>query len=290
MESTHRQFLMQAERVGAGYALAAGRRPPRGGVGERVGERSGASLEFMDHREYQPGDDLRRIDWSAFARSDKLTLRLYREEVSPHLDILLDGSRSMDLPETDKARGALGLAGVLAAAAQNAGYTHHVYLAQAGCERLGNDTHCPSAWEGAAFDHQGTVDQSLQRLPPAWRARSIRVLISDLLWEGDPRLTLSRLARNASAVFIVQLLARTEAEPELRGNVRLVDVESDRTHEIFVDAAVQRRYREALAEHQARWRDAARRVGAGMATLLAEPLIEQWDLSELIRQEILRVV
>jgi len=86
---------MDGERAGMRYALSVPHNAPFGTTGSQMANRPGSSLEFMDHREYQPGDDLRRIDWSAFARSDRLTVKLYREEVCPHLDVLIDGSRSM---------------------------------------------------------------------------------------------------------------------------------------------------------------------------------------------------
>ena len=68
----------------------------------------------MDHREYQPGDDLRRLDWAAYARSDKMIVKLYRQEVCPHLDVVIDGSRSMALEGTQKLRAGVALAAALA--------------------------------------------------------------------------------------------------------------------------------------------------------------------------------
>src|SRR5262245_27124593 len=116
-----RQSLLDGERPGARYALRAPRRPPARAAGLHQGARAGSSLEFKEHREYEPGDDLRHIDWNAYARSDQLVVKLYHEEVTPHVDIVLDGSRSMALEGTPKAAAATGLAGLFAAAAGNAG-------------------------------------------------------------------------------------------------------------------------------------------------------------------------
>ena len=68
----------------------------------------------MEHRDYQPGDDLRRMNWSAYARSDKLVVKVFRQEVCPHFDLVIDGSRSMMLEGTQKLRATLGLAAALA--------------------------------------------------------------------------------------------------------------------------------------------------------------------------------
>src|SRR5262245_39988359 len=119
-----RYYLIGAERAGMRFGLEPTRTASAALAGLQLGREAGSSLEFRDHRDYQPGDDLRRIDWSAFARTDRLTVKLYREEISPHLDIILDGSRSMALESSAKARAAIGLAAAFAVAAENAGYSH----------------------------------------------------------------------------------------------------------------------------------------------------------------------
>src|SRR2546425_3232028 len=81
--------------VAAAFRLAMPRAPIGGRLGERLGSGTGSSLEFQDYRQYAPGDDLRHVDWAAYARSDVLTVRLYREEVAPRIDLVLDVSRSM---------------------------------------------------------------------------------------------------------------------------------------------------------------------------------------------------
>ncbi len=103
MNETYRQYLIDGERAGTRYALTAPRNVPFGVAGNQMGKRPGSSLEFIDHRECQPGDDLRRINWSGFARSDKLTVKLYQDEVSSHLDVVIDGSCSIALENSPKA-------------------------------------------------------------------------------------------------------------------------------------------------------------------------------------------
>ena len=64
----------------APFRLAIPRSPVAGRLGERIGSGTGSSLEFQDYREYTAGDDLRHVDWSAYARSEVLTVRLYRQK------------------------------------------------------------------------------------------------------------------------------------------------------------------------------------------------------------------
>jgi uncharacterized protein (DUF58 family) len=289
MNEAYRRYLMDGERAGVRYALSVPHNAPFGATGSQMSNRPGSSLEFMDHREYQPGDDLRRIDWSAFARSDRLTVKLYREEVSPHLDILLDGSRSMALEDSAKVQATLGLAAVFAAAASNVGYSHCAWMARAGCEKVGNATDRPSVWEAIAFDNRGSPAESFQKLAPSWRPRGIRVLLSDLFWLGDPFQTLWHLAERAAAVVVVQVVAAADVNPPERGNVRLVDSESGEVMEIFLDAVAQQRYREAFSRHQQNWHRGCKQVGAVMTTVVAEDVVRDWDLEDLMAAEILTV-
>ena len=67
----------------------------RGQAGGFMGQGTGSSLEFQDHRAYVPGDDPRQINWQAYARTGSYTMKVHREEVRPQVDVLLDASASM---------------------------------------------------------------------------------------------------------------------------------------------------------------------------------------------------
>ena len=76
----------------------------RGGSGEFAGSGTGSSMDFQDHRNYAPGDDPRHINWQAYARTGQYTMKLYREEVRPVVDLICDVSPSMFLDDTKSAR------------------------------------------------------------------------------------------------------------------------------------------------------------------------------------------
>src|SRR3954471_20015456 len=145
MDSHLRAALSEGEKAGLRYTLCLPRHAPVGLAGGTLSQRAGSSLEFREHREYEPGDDLRHIDWNAYARSDQLMVKLYHEEVTPHLDLLVDGSRSMALEEP-KAAAALGVAAFLAAAAENAGMAGRAWFARDGCELVEGSRGRPSGW------------------------------------------------------------------------------------------------------------------------------------------------
>ena len=66
-----------------------------GTVGEHVATRRGASAEFLEHRPYAPGDDLRRMDWLAFARTGEPVLKLFRAEEDVVVRLVVDASGSL---------------------------------------------------------------------------------------------------------------------------------------------------------------------------------------------------
>jgi len=285
--SSEAAHLAEGERAGARYRLAGTDRPRAGLAGLATGTRTGSSLEFQDHREYQPGDDLRTLDWSALARTDRLVVKRFHEEVTPHLDLLLDGSRSMALPGSEKARASLGLTALLAVAAGNAGFTHAVWLSGEACEPVAHGAQPPGAWRGVKLDGRSSPADALRRLPPSFRPRALRILVSDLLFDGDPELVLERLSRGGAATVVVQLLAESDRSPEAAGAARLEDSESGEREEIVLDREALRRYAEALSRHQEVWRRAARRAGVRLFTLVAEELVAGWAPRELLADGIL---
>jgi uncharacterized protein (DUF58 family) len=289
MNEEQQRFLIAGEQAGSRFALAPPRRAPMGGGGLHLSNRAGSSLEFRDHREYQAGDDLRRIDWSAYGRTDKLIVKLYREEVSPHVDIVIDGSRSMALEGSSKLEATLGLAALFASAASNAGFSHCAWLASEVCLRIEGGTDRPSVWQPLRFEHTGNVEDSFANNKPAWRRQGMRVLISDLLWLGSPLQSLQGLSRDAAAVFVIQVLAGDDIAPRVRGNQRLVDSETGHARELFIDAAALARYKTALERHQQNWRTACRQVGGVMVSVVAEDIVRDWKVDDLVAADMLSV-
>ncbi len=280
-----RRWLAEGERAAARYALAVPRVAPIGQQGLALAHRAGSSLEFKDHRGYEPGDDLRHIDWNAYARSDQLTVKLYREEITPHLDVILDASRSMALEGTQKREAALALTALLAAAAGRGGYSHQAWLLAGRCVQVPEGNRPPASWGGLDFGHSGDPEQ----VQPPWRSRGTRALVSDLFWETEPQRFLRPFAERAASAVVIQLLARADVDPPEGRSVRLIDSETGGYREIHVDTAAARGYREAFARHQQNWHDACRQVGASFVPLVAEDVLARWDLSGLVAAEVLRV-
>ncbi|AMV26561.1 hypothetical protein VT84_19330 [Gemmata sp. SH-PL17] len=282
-------FLQEGATAAQRFALTTPRHGPANRTGSALGARAGSSLEFRDYRGYEPGDDLRHVDWSAFARSDQLSVKLFREEVAPHLDLLIDGSKSMALAGSAKLQGTLALAGFFAAAAANAGYSHSGWQLGAEAAPLGDYRHRPAEWDAIRFEHRDSPVRALADVAARWRPRSARVLLSDLLWNADPGQAARMLADRASTAIVVQVLAHADANPPVSGHLRLLDSETDEVREVRIDATAAARYRENLARLQGHWHDACRAVGAIFVTVVAEDILRDWRLDPLIAAGVLEV-
>ena len=272
---SYRDTIVNAIAAAMGYRLLAPRDASQGLVGLQRGTRAGSSLEYKDFREYQVGDDLRNIDWAAYARTDKLTVKTYHEEVIPYLDLLLDGSRSMDLAGTKKAAATVFLAAFFATAAANAGFRYHGWLTTDRTTPIENGNDQPLNWREPYFTHTTSPQQALAADPPRFKRQGMRIFISDLLWLGDPRSFLVRLAENASAVLVVQLLAQADNLPPERGRYQLVDAETGEVVEILMDQKARDCYLQARDRHHLAWAAAARETGAALVTLEAESLLNE---------------
>ena len=254
-------------RAAAAFRLALPRTPVGGRVGERIGAGTGSSLEFQEYRPYVNGDDLRHVDWAAYARSELLAVRLYREEVSPRIDIVIDTSRSMAVSE-QKMRAYGELAGLLACACASTVADTRV-IAAAGAEaqplRRPEDIERALTCDG----HRSALEHG--HLP--LRRRSLRVVISDFLFPHDADALVSRVARDAAWLAVVQLTLRQEADPIVEGGRRLIDVEGHGELDLVIDEQAVADYRARFNRLRVGLSTASRRVGARYAHVVAGPPI-----------------
>jgi uncharacterized protein (DUF58 family) len=252
-----------AVQAAASWRLVVPRTPMRGRVGERLGAGTGSSLEFQDHRSYVPGDDLRHVDWKAYARSSVLSVRLYREEIAPRIDLVIDRSRSMTATAS-KHRAYGELVALLASAATSM---------SADTRLVTNAAAPPIPLHRAAdverFLECDAVNGAVEEPRLVLRRQSMRVVISDFLFPHDPDSVVGRLARDGASLAIVQLTTREEAEPEVEGGRRLVDVEGHGELDVTIDARTVTEYRARFNRLRQGLSRAARRAGATFVHVIA---------------------
>jgi uncharacterized protein (DUF58 family) len=256
-------------RAAAAFRLAMPRTPIGGRVGERLGSGTGSSLEFQDYRPYAAGDDLRHVDWAAYARSEVLAVRLYREEVAPRIDLVLDISRSMGV--TDQKRRAYGELSGLLACACGATVADCRIITTAAVQP--QPMHAPEDIERFLACEAALSALEEVRLP--FRRRSLRVIVSDFLFPHDPDALVSVLARDSAWLAIVQLTLREEAEPAVEGGRRLVDVEGRGEVDLVIDEAAIQDYRARFGRLRLGLSRAARRAGARFAHVVAGTPVRQ---------------
>ncbi|MEZ5433778.1 MAG: DUF58 domain-containing protein [Verrucomicrobiales bacterium] len=172
-----------AQRHAALFRLPLRQKVWRGLSGDFQGGGVGSSMDFQDHRGYVPGDDPRHINWQAYARTGHYTMKLYREEVRPVVDLILDISDSMTFLSS-KLRRALDLFYFVWSSAQSGGASVTATVVKAGAhERFSDDSIHSHAWvtRAAALPATGPAAMpDLFSLP--FRPQSLRILISDLLY------------------------------------------------------------------------------------------------------------
>jgi len=233
----------------------------RGLAGEFAGSGVGSSLDFQDHRTYVPGDDPRHINWQAYARSGHYSLKLYREEVRPVVEILLDVSDSM-FADSAKARRVIELLYFAYAAAERAGATASMLLVKGPrWKALEISSVLAHAWIDQARELPATDASAPPNLGDTpLKARSLRLLISDLLFPASPEPLLRTLTRGLGRGLVLAPYADAEASPDWSGNCEFVDTESGTLHQRRVDSSLLRRYAEAYRDHFARWKAASLRA------------------------------
>lgn len=216
-------------------SLANRRRLRADGKGERRSTRRGASIEFMDYRQYSPGDDLRQVDWNAYGRLGSLHVKLFEEEEVLAVHLLIDVSRSMDWGAPNKLELARKLAGALGYVTLG-GYDR-VEAATIGADRsarvgplqgtggiaplfrfLERVEAAPRAADGLSA---ALRSYALQR-----RVGGMAIVISDLLSPDGCEDGIRALLQRRFEVAILHVLAPEEISPILGGDVRLVDRES----------------------------------------------------------------
>lgn len=226
--------------------------------GERLSRKKGQSVEFADFRNYVVGDDLRFLDWNLFGRLDRLFIRLFLEEEDLHFYILIDNSLSMDFGDPTKLHYAKQVAAAL-------GFIGLVNLDRVIVEAF-NDRIVQSMAPARGRRSLWRLMDFLEKVEPAGPsdlARSLRtfslkcsgkgvvVLISDFMDKGGYEEALRYLIARQLDVYVLQVLSQEEIEPEVVGDLKLVDIEDDDVAEVTVSAALLDRYKKNLAAFRA---------------------------------------
>ena len=239
-------FLARLEAL----ALKSRRRVGGARSGPHRSSRRGQSLEFVDHREYVPGDDIRHLDWHLIGRLDKLFIKLFEAREDRTVRVLLDRSASMEGAKWDAGRKA-------AAAVSYASLCGldrvQLFVCDRGLAAEGRPLRGRSGIHrifryltGTGTAGQTDLERVVRSLPPA-RAGALTVVISDL-WNPDGfEAPMLRLAHGGGEVHLVHVVDPRELNPvALEGDLTLVDSETGEELNVTIDKPTRQRYREAV--------------------------------------------
>jgi uncharacterized protein (DUF58 family) len=221
--------------------------------GERRSKRKGQSVEFADFRQYAPGDDLRTLDWNLYARLDKLIIKLFLEEEDLHFFTLIDASLSMDFGKPTKLdyakqlAAALGFVGLIRTdrvrietLGQNVRHRGPVLRGRRGVWRMLEYLDGIEAGESLSLA-EGVKNFCLRN-----SGKGIVVLITDLMDKTGYEAGLRYLVSQQMDVYVIHVLSQEELDPDVKGDLRLVDVEDEDVAEITVSVPLLARYKSTL--------------------------------------------
>ncbi len=245
--------------------------------GEHLAAKGGTSTEFCDYRDYSPGDDVRFVDWNIFARIERPYLKQFHQEEELHVAILLDASNSMLF------EGKFELARQLATAFGVVGLRGNekvsvTVLGSAPAQRLTPSSGRTSMrklfgfLEKIEMGGDRPIDLGIEDFLRRHSGRGVAILLSDFLTPSDLQRGFNLLHSAGLEIFAAQILGPGELQPEIAGDLRFVDSESDATLDISSAGDLLSVYQEYLDAHRARLAELSRqRQGRHLLLNSAEP-------------------
>lgn len=218
----------------------------------------GASMDFAEHRAYMPGDDIRRIDWRLYARSDRYFVKEFEADTNANFSVLVDVSKSMSFSSRRDGMSKLDYARYIAACL--------IYFSSKQRDRVGFASFAediityvpPSAKHLTVILHEldrmavgvrGTLGPPLRKLSESFRRRSIICLISDL-YEDPPSIVeaINQLRGKGNDIMVMHVLDPAEIEFPYDDPSNFQDLESDERIPV-VPGQFSERYRALIQQH-----------------------------------------
>ena len=238
----------------------------------------GSSCEFADYRDYVDGDDTTKLDWNAYARFDKLYLKLFLDERQMHTRIYIDASRSMEYGDPKKAERALLYAATLAylSVCEMDKVSIYVIKDKAVHEiirgMVGKEAFLSSInkLEEIVFDGDSFISEAIVPENVGF-GDGLSVIISDFLTDNDYEAAIDHLIGKRRDVFCLQILSMDEMSPQARGKVHFFDSENPSLfYRKDIDREIAKAYKRALEYATSRIRDYCNARGADYLLVSAE--------------------
>ena len=264
--------------------------------GKHLVKTYGQTVEFADYREYQLGDDIRRIDWNLYSRFEKFFLKLFTDERQMHTQIFIDCSASMGKDNPQKSGYAVAVAAAL-------GYLSVHNMDKVSYKLIKGDKaedpfgtivgkrsffRAISEIENIQFEDENDITKAIIGCPNTGTNDGLTVIISDFLSETDWKKAVDYLCYKKRQVLLLQILTPDELEPAYDGRVHLIDSESQdlqdtKNMKIKITKSMQLAYEEALRDFREDMRQFCVSRGADYVSLSCDQPIEKTLFKELLK-------
>ncbi|MDZ4671104.1 MAG: DUF58 domain-containing protein [Phototrophicales bacterium] len=251
----------------------------RGGAikGERRSNKRGTSIEFADYRNYTQGDDLRRLDWNVYARTNRPYIKVLEDEEDLAVHLLIDNSASMDFPNPKYADDQASPAPIahnlnkflyakrLASALGYIALNTNDRMSMTALNPIGDSFFAPARGRvqsvrllrfAQSLTADGTTDLNVALRTYALRAgrAGLCFVFTDMFSPSGYLDGFNVLLGKGHEVVLVHILSPEDLMPPMAGDLRLVDVETGITEEVSLDATL----RMAYIRRVEAWRDEIR--------------------------------
>ena len=256
----------------------------------------GQTVEFADYREYQLGDDIRRIDWNLFSRFEKYFLKLFTDERQMQVQIFLDCSASMGKDNHAKASYAIGAAGALGfLAVQNMDkLSFNIMKGERSANPFGTIIgknsffRAISSFDDIDFVDDADIEACVKSCPDTSTGNGLTVIISDFMTESNWKKAVDYLCYKRRQVLLVQILSPEEIDQSYDGRVNLIDSESvdlsdSKNMKLKITRSLQKAYEEALRDFKQDIKTFCSKRGVDFITVRTDVPIERVLFSELLK-------
>jgi len=235
--------------------------------GEQKSQSTGQGLVFEDHKKYVPGDDIRRMDWNVYARTNELFVKRFQEERSVTVHILVDRSSSMDYGTVNKYEFAskIGLAIAYMVSNTNDRFRFSVFSETitdiSSARRNANLGEMVDTLNNLRKTPESLVERCLTEYSNRIHNKSTVIVISDFLSDIEGIEAGARHLRNVDTIF-VNTLDATELDPDFDGDAILKDPESDSRLRTYLSRRTKKSYKDRLQKHTSQIEEIADRNSA----------------------------
>lgn len=262
-----------------------------GDSGVRRSKAKGTSVEFSDFREYNVGDDIRRVDWNAYGRFEKLFVKLFVEEKEAMINIFIDCSNSMASGDIKKKKLTLQISAALAYLALNNQDKVNINLMTddgVKSERfstISSFQRMTGFMEKYEFKGSINIKESLKKFK--FNKRGLTIIISDFLNKENIEESIRFLKYNHEQILLINVLSEDELKPKVNGEVTLVDSESNEKIKVTVTSKIIENYKKALKSFTKNLVDVSKKYGGTFIQVSSDSSLEEVIFEKLAKEGVL---